>query len=208
MKLLNSFFSVLKKKKKYPYVPPQIDKVVFSAFFDFRKIDYVRKIDVDATNLKDYELFNLGENFVLYFETEISEESDSYIRENYTELRKQFYNKGRDFFYLPILLENIDFEILPVLKSTFSFLSDNFNNSIVFELKTAKFDYDSILSDFIQFIVYKGSITKGCISQNLGYTLVEQKSEETIEEFMKGYIENLSVMLPPKNQTKYSHNLR
>jgi hypothetical protein len=129
----------------------------------------------------------------LYFETEISEESDSYIRENYTELREQFYNKGRDFFYLPILLENIDFEILPVLKSTFPFLSDNFTIRIIDELKIAKFDYESILSDFIHFIVYKGAISKGCISRNLGYTIVEQKSEETIEEFMKGYIENLSL---------------
>ena len=188
---LISFF--FKKKEKYLYAPRVIEKVILPAFFDDRKIDDVRRNDVDETNLKGYELFNFGENFVLYFENEISEESDTYIRENYTDLREQFYNKGRDFFYLPILLENIDFEILPALKSTFPFLSDNLNNRIIDELKTAKFDYDSILSDFIHFIVYKGTISKGCISRNLGYTIVEQKNEETIEEFMKGYIENLSL---------------
>ena len=188
--LISSFF---KKKEKYPYAPRVIEKVILPAFFDNRKIDDVRRIDVDETNLKGYELFNFGENFVLYFENEISEESDTYIRQNYTDLRKQFYNKGRDFFYLPILIENIDFEILPALKSSFPFLSDNFNNRIIDELKTEKFDYDAILYDFIHFIVYRGTISKGFISRNLGYTIVEQKNEETIEEFMKGYIENLSV---------------
>lgn len=193
MRIFSSFSSFFKKKEKYPFTPRIIEKVILPPFFDDRKIDDVRRIDVDETNLKDYELFNFGENFVLYFETEISEESDSFIRENYTELREQFYNKGRDFFYLPILLENIDFEILPALKSTFPFLSNNFTIRIIDELKLAKFDYESILSDFIHFIVYKGAISKGCISRNLGYTIVEQKSEETIEEFMKGYIENLSL---------------
>lgn len=188
--LISSFF---KKKEKYPYVPHVIEKVILPAFFDDRKIDDVRPIDVDETNLKGYELFNFGENFVLYFENKISEESDTYIRQNYTDLKEQFYNKGRDFFYLPILLENIDFEILPALKSSFPFLSDNFNNRIIDELKTEKFDYDAILYDFIHFIVYRGTISKGFISRNLGYTIVEQKNEETIEEFMKGYIENLSV---------------
>lgn len=188
--LISSFF---KKKEKYPYAPRVIEKVILPAFFDNRKIDDVRRIDVDETNLKGYELFNFGENFVLYFENEISEESDTYIRQNYTDLRKQFYNKGRDFFYLPILIENIDFEILPALKSSFPFLSDNFNNRIIDELKTEKFDYDAILYDFIHFIVYRGTISKGFISRNLGYTIVEQKNEETIEEFMKGYIENLAV---------------
>lgn len=191
--LISPFF---KKKEKYPYVPHVIEKVILPAFFDDRKIDDVRPIDVDETNLKGYELFNFGENFVLYFENKISEESDTYIRQNYTDLKEQFYNKGRDFFYLPILLENIDFEILPALKSSFPFLSDNFNNRIIDELKTAKFDYDAILSDFFHFIVYKGTISKGCISRNSGYTIVEQKNEETIEEFMKGYIENLSFKNP------------
>jgi hypothetical protein len=195
MGIFNSISSVFKKKAEYPYLPRVTEKVILPPFFDNRKIDDIRRNDVDETNLKDYELFNFGENFVMYFENEISEESDSYVRENYTELREQFYNEGRNFFYLPILLENIDFEILPALKSTFPFLSDNLNNTIIEELKTAKFDYDSILSDFTQFILYKGTISKGCISSNSGYTFVEQKSEETIEEYMKGYIENLSLSI-------------
>ena len=193
MRIFSSFSSFFKKKEKYPFTPRIIEKVILPPFFDDRKIDDVRRIDVDETNLKDYELFNFGENFVLYFETKISEESDSFIRENYTELREQFYNKGRDFFYLPILLENIDFEILPALKSTFPFLSDDFNKLIIDELKTAKFDYDNILLDFIKFIVYNGTIYKGCISRNNGYTIVEQKNEESIEKFFEGYIENLNI---------------
>jgi hypothetical protein len=201
MGIFSSFSSFFKKKEKYPFTPRIIEKVILPPFFDDRKIDDVKRIDVNETNLKDYELFNFGENFVLYFETEISDESDTYIRENYTDLRKQFYNKGRDFFYLPILLENIDFEILPALKSTFPFLSDNFKDKIVDELKTGKFDYNSILSDFVNFIVYKGAISKGFISRNIGYTIVEQKNEETIEDFMKGYIENLSV-------SNYNHGFR
>jgi hypothetical protein len=192
MGIFNSISFFLKKKEKYHYSPRVIEKVILPAFFDGRKIDDVSRNDVDETNLDDYELFNFGENFVLYFETKISEESDSYIRKNYTLLREQFYNKGRDFFYLPILLENIDFEIFPALKSSFPFLSDDLNNSIIEELKTAKFDYDSILYDFTQFIRYKGTILKGCISQNIGYTIVEQNNEESIEKFFEGYIENLS----------------
>ena len=191
MRIYSSISSFLKKKKKYPNVPRKIEKVFLPAFFDDRKIDDIRRIDVDETNLKDYELFNFGENFVLYFENEISDESDTYIRENYTDLREQFCNKGRDFFYLPILLENIDFEILPVLKSTFPFLSENFNNLIIDELKTNRFDYDSILFNFIHFIAYNGDISKGCISSNDGYTIVERKNEESIENFFEGYIENL-----------------
>lgn len=195
MGIFSSISSFLKKEKKYPNTNRKIEKVTLPPFFYNRKIDDIWSNDVDGTNLKGYELFNFGENFVLYFENEISEESDTYIRENYTDLREQFYNKGRDFFYLPILLENIDFEILPALKSAFPFLSDNLNNTIIEELKTAKFDYDSILSDFTQFILYKGTISKGCISFNSGYTFVEQKSEETIEEYMKGYIENISLSI-------------
>lgn len=192
MEIFSSIFSFFKKKEKYPYAPLVIEKVILPAFFDDRKIDNVRRIDVDETNLKDYELFNFGENFVLYFENEISADSDNYIRQNYTDLREQFYNKGRDFFYLPILLENIDFEILPALKSTFPFLSDNFNNLIIDELKTTRFDYDSILLDFIHFIAYKGDISKGCISSNNGYTIVARKNGESIEKFFEGYIENLN----------------
>jgi hypothetical protein len=192
MEIFSSIFSFFKKKEKYPYAPRVIENVILPAFFDDRKIDDVRLIDVDETNLKGYELFNFGENFVLYFENEISEESDTYIRQNYTDLRGQFYNKGRDFFYLPILLESIDFEIYPALKSTFPFLSDNFNNLIIDELKTTRFDYDSILSDFIHFIAYKGDISKGFISSNDGYTIVERKNEESIEFFFEGYIENLN----------------
>ncbi len=192
MEIFSSIFSFFKKKEKYPYAPRVIEKVILPAFFDDRKIDNVRRIDVDETNLKDYELFNFGENFVLYFENEISADSDNYIRQNYTDLREQFYNKGRDFFYLPILLENIDFEILPALKSTFPFLSDNFNNLIIDELKTTRFDYDSILLDFIHFIAYKGDISKGCISSNNGYAIVERKNGESIEKFFDGYIENLN----------------
>ena len=201
MGIFNSISFFFKKKEKYHYAPRVIEKVILPAFFDGRKIDDIRRTDVDETNLKDYELFNFGENFVLYFENEISRESDSYIKENYADLREQFYNKGRDFFYLPILLENIDFEIFPALKSSFPFLSDNFKDKIVDELKTGKFDYDSILSDFIHFIVYKGAISKGFISRNIGYTIVEQKNEETIKDFMKGYIENLSV-------SNYNHGFR
>jgi hypothetical protein len=192
MEIFSSIFSFFKKKEKYPYAPRVIENVILPAFFDDRKIDDVRLIDVDETNLKGYELFNFGENFVLYFENEISEESYTYIRQNYTDLRGQFYNKGRDFFYLPILLENIDFEILPALKSTFPFLSDNFNNLIIDELKTTRFDYDSILLDFIHFIAYKGDISKGCISSNNGYAIVERKNGESIEKFFDGYIENLN----------------
>jgi hypothetical protein len=204
MGIFSSIYSFFKKKEKYPYAPRVIEKVILPAFFDDRKIDDVRRNDVDETNLKGYELFNFVENFVLYFENEISDESDTYIRENYTDLREQFYNKGRDFFYLPIIIENIDFEILPALKSTFPFLSDNFKDKIVDELKTGKFDYDSILSDFVNFIVYKGAISKGCISRNLGYTIVEQKNEETIEDFIKGYIENLSLSNYNKGFRYYS----
>lgn len=192
MEIFSSIFSFFKKKEKHPYTPITDKKIIQSSFFYERKIDNVRSIDFDETNLKHYEFFNFGENFVLYFENEISEESDTYIRQNYTDLREQFYNRGRDFFYLPILLENIDLEILPALKSTFPFLSDNFNNLIIDELKTTRFDYDSILSDFIHFIAYKGDISKGCISSNNGYTIVARKNGESIEKFFEGYIENLN----------------
>lgn len=192
MEIFSSISSFIKKKEKHPYTPITDKKIIHSSFFDDRKIDNVRSIDFNETNLKNYELFNFGENLVLYFENEISADSDSYIRENFIEIKEQFYNKGRDFFYLPILLESIDFEILPVLKSTFPFLSDNFSNLIINELKTNRFDYETILSDFIHFIAYKGNISKGCISSNNGYTIVEKKNGESIEKFFEAYIENLN----------------
>ena len=61
--LISTFF---KKKEKYPYVPHVIEKVILPAFFYDRKIDDVRHIDVNETNLKEYEFFNFGDNFVLY----------------------------------------------------------------------------------------------------------------------------------------------
>jgi hypothetical protein len=203
MGIFSSISSSFKKKKKYPITPPVNEEITMPPFFNNRKIDNVLVFDVVETNLKDYELFNFGKNFVLYFENEISEESDRFIRDNYTVLREQFFNNGRAFFYLPILLENIDFEILPALQSTFPFLSDHISNSIIDALKIDKFDYDSILSDFIQFIDYKGTISKGCISQNCGFSIVEQKIEESIEFFFEGYIENLSYENPNRGVRFY-----
>ena len=192
MKFFSSIYSLLKKKEKYPFTPRNTEKVILPPFFVDRKIDDVLSFDFNETNLKDFQLFNLGLNFVLYFEKNISIESDKYIRDNYIDLREQFNNEGRDFFYLPILLENIDFDIFPAIQSAFPFVTDNLNNKMIDELKTAKLDYDSVLSNFIEFIVYKGKISKGCISRNSLYTIVEQKNEESIEKFFEGYIENLS----------------
>ena len=68
MGIFSSIYSTFKKKKKHPITPPVNEKITMPPFFDDRKIDDVRRNDVDETNLKGYELFNFGENFVLYFE--------------------------------------------------------------------------------------------------------------------------------------------
>lgn len=192
MKFISSIVSLIKPLKNRPDAPVQNESVGLPSFFDNRKIDHVRNIDIDESNLKNYKIFNLGFEWVFYFENDISIESDTYIRENYFELRKQFNDKGRYFFYLPILLENINTDILPAIRSTFPSFSDDLNYSIIEELNNSNYDYNLILKEFILFISYKGTISKGCISENSGYSIVEQKENETIKDFLDGYIENLS----------------
>lgn len=203
MKFISSILSLIRPVKNRPFAPIKQKEIALPPFFDNRKIDQVRIIDVDETNLKDYKIFNLGFDCVFYFENEISIESDNYIRENYFELRKQFQDKGRDFFYLPILLENIDTAILPSLISTFPSFSENLLYRIIDELNNSNYDYNVILTEFIDFIAYKGAISKGCISENSGYSIVEQKENETTAEFLDGYIENLPASINNKYPIRY-----
>ena len=167
MKFISSILSLIRPVKNRPFAPIKQKEIALPPFFDNRKIDQVRIIDVDETNLKDYKIFNLGFDCVFYFENEISIESDNYIRENYFELRKQFQDKGRNFFYLPILLENIDTAILPSLISTFPSFSENLLYRIIDELNNSNYDYNVILTEFIDFIAYKGAISKGVTTSEL-----------------------------------------
>ena len=168
-------------------------------FIDKRKIENVTLFDVNETNLKQYPIFDLGENTVIYFEKEISNKTDEYIRNNFSNIKNEFLNRGRNFYYLPILIESIDFDILPTLKKSFPEFDIEFNDFIIDKLKKMVFDYNTVFQDFLSFTNYTGVITKGCISSNNGYTIVEHKESEKIEDFFNGYISNL--------QTKNGRNI-
>ncbi len=63
-----------------------------------RRIENVYHRQYKNTNLKYNQAFDLGENFVFYFDRESNLESNEYIRANYTIIKEQFNNKGREFF--------------------------------------------------------------------------------------------------------------
>ena len=68
--------------------------------------------------LKNMNYSILGDNLFCVF---VKWNLEEYLyKTNYTDLKTSSTTKV-GFFYLPILLENIDFEILPALKSTLPF---------------------------------------------------------------------------------------
>ena len=126
------------------------------------------------TNLKYNQAFDLGENFVFYFDMESNSESNEYIRANYTTIREQFNNKGREFFYIPLLIDYSDKNIYPLLKECFPHFSDLSLVAINENIKNNLVGEQNFIEEFFNYLNYTGVITKGCVSSNSGFTIVEQ----------------------------------
>ncbi len=197
MKFIRYIFSLFEAKDKHPYVKLKREVEVLAPFLIDRKIENIHLLHFIESNLKGYDVFKLGNDFVLYFDKNRNAQTDSYIRENFLVIREQLKSKGRDFVYFPILLEKLNLEILPVLKTSFPFFTDSFTDSILDDLQNSEFNLDSCLNDFLEFINYKGKIEKGCISGNSGFTILEQNENESVEDFIEGYIQNLPVSDKP-----------
>lgn len=211
MKFIRYIFSIFEAKDKQTYVPLKKEVEVLTPFLIDRKIENIHLLHFIESNLKGYDVFKLGNDFVLYFDKNRDTQTDLYIRENFLVIRERLKSKGRDFVYFPILLEKLNLEILPVLKTSFPFFTDSFTDSILDDLQNSEFNIDSCLNDFLEFINYKGKIEKGCISGNSGFTILEQNENESIEDFIEGYIQNLPVSDKPLvyysiNKEEYQKN--
>jgi hypothetical protein len=193
MNSLRSIFSLFKVKEKHPYVKLKKEVEVLAPFLIDRKIENIYLKDFLESNLKEYDFFNLGNDFVLYFDKDMNTETDRYIRDHYLEIRERLKSKGRDFVYFPVLIEQLNLEISPALKTTFPFFTDSFTDSILSVLQNSEFNIESGLIEFLEFIKYNGEIKKGCVSGNSGFTILEQNEDESIEDFIEGYIQNLPV---------------
>jgi hypothetical protein len=176
-KLLSTFVKVKKPKNE-------------NLFFK-RRIENVYHRQYKHTNLKYNQAFDLGENFVFYFDMESTSESNEYIRANYTTIREQFNNKGREFFYIPLLIENRDKDIYPLLKECFPHFSDLSIVAINEKIKHNLVGEQNFIEEFFDYVNYTGVITKGCVSSNSGFTIVEQNHNETIAQFLNDYIKHL-----------------
>ncbi len=176
-KLLSTFIKAKKPKNE-------------NLFFK-RRIENVYHRQYKNTNLKYNQAFDLGENFVFYFDMEGNSESNEYIRANYTTIREQFNNKGRDFFYIPLLIENRDKNIYPLLKECFPHFSDFSLVAINENIKHNLVGEQNFIEEFFDYVNYTGVITKGCVSSNSGFTIVEQNDNETISQFLNDYIKHL-----------------
>jgi hypothetical protein len=211
MKFLHYIFSLFEAKDKHPYVPLKREVEVLAPFLIDRKIDNILLKNFLESNLKGHDVFKLGNDFVLYFDKNMNTQTDLYIRGNFLVIRERLKSKGRDFVYFPILLEKLNLEILPLLKNAFPSFTDSFTDSILDDLQNSEFNFDSCLNDFLDYINYKGKIEKGCISGNSGFTVLEQNADESIEDFMEGYIQNLPVSDKPLvyysiNKEEYEKN--
>lgn len=211
MKFFRYIFSIFKTKDKHPYSKLKREVEVLAPFLIDRKIENIHLLHFIESNLKGYDVFKLGNDFVLYFDKNKDSKTDLYIRENFLVIRERLKSKGRDFIYFPILLEKLNLEILPVLKTNFPFFTDSFMDSILDDLQNSEFNIDSCLNDFLEFINYKGKIEKGCISGNSGFTILEQNENESIEDFIEGYIQNLPIydkelLFYSINKEKYQKN--
>lgn len=191
MGIFSSISAFFKKKEKYPYTPRIIEKVILPTFFDDRKIDDVYSRQFKNTNLKWNEAFSFGTDFVFYFDSEDFTTSNKFIRDNYITISEQFNSKGRNFFFIPFLIENRNDFIFPMLKECFPDFSDINLLYINATIRESSFDELTFISDFFKFINYHGNIKKGFVSSNQGFTIVEQKDNETIELFVNDYIKHL-----------------
>lgn len=186
LKSILSYFNI--KKKHEP------KKEQLPLFFE-RQIEDVYSRQFKNTNLKFNEIFNFGADFVFYFDTEKTSDSDEYIVENYLSIKEQFNSKGRTFFHIPFLIKNSNDFIVPLLKECFPDFSDLSYLAINEELKKSVYDESSFMFDFFQFINYEGNIKRGFLSSNQGFTIVEHKENESIDQFINDYIKYL-----PKTQ--------
>lgn len=179
----------MKWRLKLPFFKREKPLNVTNPFFE-RRIENVYFKQFQNNNLKNNQVFNFGQDFVIYFEKEVNSQTDSFIRANYETIQHRFNAKGRNFFYMPIVIENRNNFIIPLLKECFPDFDDLSYLAINDDIKNSFKDFNFI-EEFFKFINYDGTIKKGCLSSNLSFTILEHKEEEFIEQFINGYIHNL-----------------
>lgn len=176
-------------KIKLPFFKRKKPINVINPFFE-RRIDNVYFKQFKNNNLKHNQIFDFGQDFVIYFDNNITPETDRFIRENYISIRERIKARGRNFFYIPIVIENKDNFIVPLLKECFPEFDDLSYLAINEDIKNSFNDFNFI-EEFFDFINYDGTIKKGCLSSNLSFTILEHREDESIEKFMNDYIHYL-----------------
>lgn len=173
--------------KNLPFLKKKEKLVSVTSSFLERKIENVYFKQFKNNNLKNNKIFDFGQDFVIYFENTMTLETDRFIRENYISIQERIKAKGGNFFYIPILLENKDNFIVPLLKECFPEFNDLSCLAINENIKNSFKDFN-FTKEFFDFINYDGTIKKGCLSSNLSFTILEHKEGETIEQFINDYI--------------------
>ena len=176
-------------KIKLPFFKRKKPINVINPFFE-RRIDNVYFKQFKNNNLKHNQIFDFGQDFVIYFDNNVTLETDRFIRENYISIQERIKSRGRNFFYIPILIENKDNFIVPLLKECFPDFDDLSYLAINEDLKNS-FNDLNFIEDFFDFINYHGTIKKGCLSSNLSFTILEHKEDESIKQFINDYINYL-----------------
>ena len=110
-------------KIKLPFFKRKKPINVINPFFE-RRIDNVYFKQFKNNNLKHNQIFDFGQDFVIYFDNNVTLETDRFIRENYISIQERIKARGRNFFYIPIVIENKDNFIVPLLKECFPDFDD------------------------------------------------------------------------------------
>jgi len=97
MKFFRYIFFLFEAKDKHPYVTLKREVEVLAPFLIDRKIEHIHLLHFIESNLKEYNIFKLGNDFVLYFDRNRDNQTDLYIRENYLVIRERLKSKRRNF---------------------------------------------------------------------------------------------------------------
>lgn len=111
-------------KIKLPFFKKKEKPVNVVNTFLERRIENVYYKQFKNNNFKNNQVFNFGQDFVIYFENESNSETDNFIRANYRSIQNRINAKGRSFFYMPIVTENKNNFIVPLLKECFPDFDD------------------------------------------------------------------------------------
>lgn len=189
IRLIKNLFS--KKKEHQPHTKG-INNFVLN-----RQIDRIHSWDYsfERFDKNDFYKLNIDTGLIIFIDLTDDKGIENYINENYAVLKDSIELKGRTF------VKNVKAIEKPYEKLDVSYFYPY--------LKEVTFEDSEDLTETIllNYIGYAGNIKTGFLSfYKSGASFVGLKKDECIEEFVKGYIENLQVQHYVTERTFYSIN--